>query len=171
MQLTSYKPADMPPAADSQTTAGGPFEFTLPPAPPADLAIAETDRTVRVASRSAVAGHKVIVPVEMKALGNELAIRFTLQYDAMKLSNPVVSITGVAPADAVLTVNDKENGRLTVLVDAGSAFLSIDGSLVNVTFDVSPTAATGESVSHLPTTEAFLTPWQILCLPLTLRHL
>ena len=33
-----------------------------------------------------------------------------------------------------------------MLVDAGTAFLATDGALVNVTFDVSPTATTGGSL-------------------------
>ena len=131
---------------DASTSAGGPFQLTLPEPPPANLGMVETGRVLRVASRTAVAGSKAIVPIEMKALGNELAVRFTLQYDAMKLSDPTVSVTGVAPADAVLTINDSESGRLTILIDSGTTFLSTDGPLVNVTFDVSATAATGESV-------------------------
>jgi hypothetical protein len=105
----------------------------------------DSQRIVRVASRTAVAGQKVTVPIEMAATGNELAVRFTLEYDAMKLSKPVVTLAGIAPADAFVTVNDAEKGRLTVLVDSGTAFLSTDGPLVNVTFDVAPSAAAGET--------------------------
>ncbi len=132
--------------ADTPTAAGGPFEPAPPAPPPADLMMVETQRSVRVASRTAAAGQKATVPIEMKAMGDELAIRFTLEYDGMKLSNPVVVLAGVAPADAVVTVNDKETGRLTVLIDAGTAFLSTDGPLVNVTFDIAPSAAAGGSM-------------------------
>jgi hypothetical protein len=127
------------------TGAGGPFQAVGQGSLAANLAAADTDRSVRVTPRTAVAGQKVTVPVEMKAVGNELAARFTLEYDSMKLSKPVVLLSGVAPSDAVLTINDKVDGRLTVLVDSETAFLATDGPLVNVTFDVSPTASAGET--------------------------
>ncbi len=131
--------------ADTPTGAGGPFQV-IPQAPLTNLAMADISRSVSVSPRNAVAGQKVTVPIEMAAAGNELAVRFTLQYDAMKLSKPVVTLVGVAPADAEFTVNDKENGRLTVLVDAGTAFLATDGPMVNVTFDVAPSAPAGETL-------------------------
>ncbi len=127
------------------TSAGGPFQPIPPPAPQEMLTFADHPRSVRIAARSAVAGHTVTVPVEMTAVGNELAVMFTLEYDAMKLSSPAVTLAGVAPADAVLTVNKSESGRLTVLIDSGSPFSSLGGALVNVTFEVAADAAAGDT--------------------------
>ncbi|CAN5205883.1 hypothetical protein BH20ACI2_BH20ACI2_20270 [soil metagenome] len=141
IQARNYAAGNNPP-----TAAGGPFGPNMNAPPPAMLSSGvETPRAVKAMPSNAVAGYKVTVPVEMKALGDELAIRFTLEYDAMKLSKPIVSLAGVAPADAVLTVNDKESGRLTILIDSGTAFSSSGMQLLQVTFDVAATATTGET--------------------------
>ncbi len=140
IQARNYASGINPP-----TAAGGPFGPIAPAPPPEMLSAVETARAVKAVPSNAVAGYKVTVPVEMKALGDELGIRFTLEYDAMKLSNPIVSLAGVAPADAALTVNDKESGRLTILIDSGTAFSSSAVQLVHVTFDVAANAPSGET--------------------------
>lgn len=80
----------------------------------------------------------VTVPIEIVAQGNEMAIGFTLEYDADMLGEPQVILADGAPADAVLTVNYKEKGLLGILVDSPEPFVPGEGPMrfVNVTFTV-----------------------------------
>ena len=130
----------------TMTGAGGPFTMAAgtPPAMSMLSGVA-TSRELKAASANGVAGYPVTVPIEMNAAGDETAVSFTLEYDASRLSNPKVEIAGIAPADAVLTVNDKEEGRLTILVDAGTRFSQAAGRLLNVSFDVKSMAPSGDT--------------------------
>ena len=58
------------------------------------------------------------MPVEITALSDEMAIGFTLEYNAATLSNPRVGLGEAAPDGAILTVNYDETGRIGILVDS-----------------------------------------------------
>ncbi|MFZ1702184.1 MAG: hypothetical protein WBO10_11370 [Pyrinomonadaceae bacterium] len=67
-------------------------------------------------------GKAVIVPVELVPHGNEVAVSFTLKYDASRYGSPSVFLAKGAPAGAILTVNDTQDGRLGILIDSTEAF-------------------------------------------------
>lgn len=67
----------------------------------------------------AVAGDRSItVPIEIVPQGDEAAVCFTIEYDPDLVSAPRVELGDAFPAGAVLTVNDTQKGRLTILVDS-----------------------------------------------------
>ncbi len=125
------------PGGGPLTATGSPLTFLTNQ----DLGnIFESMRTLRIRSVSASAGSRVSVPIELDASGDEVAASFTLNFDPTKLSNPVLTLSAGASADTTLTVNTAVNGRVMVLVDAGSA---LSKQLVNITFDVAPNTSPG----------------------------
>lgn len=125
---------------DPLTSSGGP---TVPP-PGEELAALigggfmsgdTKGRVLRLTSQSGRAGSDVRVGVRLDPRGaNVAAAGFTLVYDPAKLSSPVVRLSAKAPSGLVLTVNDKELGRLTILVDSVDAITLSE--LVSITFTV-----------------------------------
>lgn len=73
------------------------------------------------------------------------AAGFTLVYDPAKLSSPVVRLSAKAPSGLVLTFNDQEPGRLTILVDSVDAMTFSE--LVSVTFTVADDVSGSISVA------------------------
>ena len=73
-----------------------------------------------------------------------MATSFTLNFDAAKLRNPVVTLRSGAPVDTILTTNTREAaaGHITVLVDSGSALAK---QFVNIAFDVAENSPAGET--------------------------
>ncbi|MFN2502376.1 MAG: carboxypeptidase regulatory-like domain-containing protein, partial [Pyrinomonadaceae bacterium] len=131
-------------------TAGGPVQ-PLPAPPPfarkigAYSSVDRVKRAVRVVSATAGAGHKVSVFIEMDAQGDETAASFTLNFDPMKLTNPVVSL-GADAAGANLTANTTRasEGRVMMLVDS-AVTTAASMRLITVTFDVATDAVTGKT--------------------------
>jgi hypothetical protein len=125
--------------------ADGPYVGTVVPigpiAPPANSA---TRRAMHIGSTSTSNGNRITIPVELTAQGDETAASFTLNFDSSRLQNPSVELGTGANTDTVLTSNTARSaeGRVTVLVD-GSGTLA--AQLVNVTFDVAATAASGDT--------------------------
>ena len=105
-------------------------------------------REMRVGSAK-VDGTQVTVPVELTLNGDEMAAGFTLEYDAVKLSNPRIVLGDAPVAGSSLTVNTNEVGRIGILVD-GTEAMTASGtpkSIVMVTFDVVDT--TGDAAITL----------------------
>jgi hypothetical protein len=104
-----------------------------------------TNRTIQITSSTASPGSKATVSVEMTGTGKEAATSFTLNFDASKLVNPVISLGSGAPATAILTTNLKaaSDGKVAVLVDSTEAF--VGSQVVTITFDVAPNAAGGDT--------------------------
>jgi len=102
------------------------------------------ERKISVVSTAAQRGTQVTVAVEMDAQGDEVAASFTLSYDPLVLSNPVVSLGSGVPAGTSVTVNPDQtiNGRLGIVVDSINAFASSPPSrqVVNVRFTVAADA-------------------------------
>lgn len=104
-------------------------------------------REIRVGAVNAESGSTITVPIELTPNGDELGIGFTLEYDAMKLSSPRVTLGEAAPESAILTVNSEQKGRLGILIDSTDAPMAAatPKQLVMVTFDVAPETR-GESM-------------------------
>lgn len=81
-------------------------------------------------------GTSVMLPIQFMPHGDEAAVRFIVEYDASILANPRVTMGDLFGADAVLTVNDGEKGRIIILVDssAPAARSETAATIVNVTF-------------------------------------
>ena len=86
------------------------------------------------------------MPVEITALSDEMAIGFTLEYNAATLSNPRVGLGEAAPDGAILTVNYDETGRIGILVDSSGpmAASATHRQIITLTFDVA-SGAEGDS--------------------------
>ena len=99
---------------------------------------------MRITSIAASTGSRITIPVELTTQGDEVAASFTLNFDPAKLRNPSIEMGTGAAADMVLTTNtaNAADGRVTVLVDGNGTLAK---QLVNVTFDVAATAASGET--------------------------
>ncbi len=78
------------------------------------------------------------VPIEINPDGDEVAISFTLEYDATRFSNPRVVLGEAAAEDSTLTVNASEKGRIGILIDSteSMAASAMPQRLLTVTFDV-----------------------------------
>ena len=133
---------------DPLTPSGGP---ALPP-PDEELAarigggfLAKNDvtgRSLTLTSQSVHPGENVSVGVALNSRGSDVAaVAFTLVYDPTKLSTPVVRLSAKAPSGLVLTVNDTQPGRLTILVDSVEAIRLSE--IVSITFTVADDAAVG----------------------------
>jgi hypothetical protein len=81
----------------------------------------------------------------MERQDDEAAASFTLNFDASRLSDPVISLGSGAPESAILTPNLKEaaNGKIAVLVDSTEAF--VGSQLVTITFDVAAGVSGGDT--------------------------
>lgn len=102
-----------------------------------------TARTLRVASSSGSPGSVVTVPIELVAQGDENAIGFSIAFDPVVLSNPMV-MAGSDAANASLNANFSQStqGRLGVLLalSAGQVFTAGVRQVVKVTFAISASA-------------------------------
>ncbi|MFZ1699722.1 MAG: FG-GAP-like repeat-containing protein [Pyrinomonadaceae bacterium] len=98
---------------------------------------------------------RVTVAVEIAPYGDEMAVGFTIEYDAAKLSNPRLTLAEAAPNGSVLTANTNEKGRIGILVDSTEAFIAsaVPKRFLMVTFDVAK-GATGETPISLTGTLA-----------------
>jgi len=78
------------------------------------------------------------VPIEINPGGDEVAISFTLEYDATRFLNPRVVLGEAAAEDSTLTVNANEKGRIGILIDSTEpmAASAMAKQLLTVTFDV-----------------------------------
>ncbi|MGI8640757.1 MAG: carboxypeptidase regulatory-like domain-containing protein, partial [Pyrinomonadaceae bacterium] len=99
-------------------------------------------REVRVVSTTANVGQNVTVMINVDAMGDESVYGFSLNYDATKLSNPVVTI-GTA-GGAVLS-NATQSGRIGVSVSYGGGTIAAGNNqnLVRIQFTVAGNAMTG----------------------------
>ncbi len=88
----------------------------------------------------------VEVPIEITPYGDEVALSFTLEYDETRLANPRIVLGQAAPADATLTVNATQSGRIGILIDSNEPMIAsaMPQRLLIVTFDV---IADGESTA------------------------
>ncbi|MEJ7623390.1 MAG: carboxypeptidase-like regulatory domain-containing protein [Pyrinomonadaceae bacterium] len=112
------------------------------------FAHAQSSRTVRVVGVNGTPGTQVSVPIELNALGDEVALGFQIMFDQSKLSSPAVTIGSGAPPGLALTVNAGQaaNGRLIVLVDSSNSYAAGVRQVVIVRFDVAPGAPGGPTV-------------------------
>lgn len=122
------------------TDAGGPASPSLVPNSQTIEGLYEyfSRREVNVGDLVSENAATVAIPVEIVALGDEMAIGFTLEYDPAMLGDPQVFLADGAPSDAVLTVNYGEKGRLGILIDAAEPFSPSDESsnFVTVRFTI-----------------------------------
>lgn len=143
-------------ASDPLTRAGGPTgpgngpqSASEPEGQKAASPVAATtavNREVRVHTATGRNGETVTVPVFMRIDVGEVAVAFTLEYDAANLSNPRLTLSGDLPPSSVLTVNTTQPGKIGILIDAEGPF-SVNPRelrLVFVTFDIRPTAPAGQ---------------------------
>ena len=147
---------------DPLTDAGGPAATSFVPEGIAsiidDVYAYFFGREMRVGSVTAVAAKTVTVPVEITPYGDEVAVSFTLEYDAKRLANPRVFLGDAAPDGAVLTVNANETGSIGILVDSTEAITAsaMPERIVMVTFDVAADAPGGDIAVSLTGTLARL---------------
>ncbi|MEQ1642262.1 MAG: Ig-like domain repeat protein [Pyrinomonadaceae bacterium] len=129
----------------SRPSAGPGVANSGPIAPPEALREAGS-REIRIGSSNASTGSRVSVPVEMVANGDEMAVSFIVRYDATRLGNASVELAN-SPDGAILTANADEPGVIRILVDAAAAFARSRefANLVNISFDVSDKAPTGDT--------------------------
>lgn len=99
------------------------------------------ESSMRVAgSQAVVSGQTVTIPVLVNAAGNEAGYTFGLKYNAVVLSNPIVSI-GSAGGDVVANVSRAgEIGLSITSFNGGVIAAGADQVLVNVTFTIAANA-------------------------------
>lgn len=129
---------------------------TLTPAASAQIEEPLGGRTMSIVSTSAEAGATVVVSIELDSQGDEVAASFSLNFDPMVLSNPVVALGTGVPAGANLATNPNQaaTGRLGVLIDSTNPFAVSppNRQVATVTFNVLSNAALGASAITFVTT-------------------
>lgn len=112
------------------------------------LGDAAMTRALRLPVATGVRGGTLSVPVTVDAVGNEVALMFSLHYQPSQLQNPRVSL-GSGGSRFTLTVNDNGagSGRLVVLLDADPRDPLPAGQhhVATITFDIPATATPGAS--------------------------
>lgn len=101
-------------------------------------------RVIRVFNTQTSPGAQVLVSIELESQGDENAAGFTLNYDAAKLSNPLVTL-GSGAQGAVLFPNTNQAGKVGVVIGLppGQSFQAGTRQLLTIRFDVSANAAPG----------------------------
>ena len=101
---------------------------------------------VRVVNPSGMPGAQVLVSIETVANGDENGFGFSLNYDASKLSNPLVS-RGTDTQTATLIPNTTTAGRVGVVLAMpfGQAIPLGTRQLVTIRFDVAANAPGGQT--------------------------
>ena len=109
-----------------------------------DVIAGVVNRVVRVVNTSTSSGQNVIVPIGVDAAGDESVYGFSINYDATKLSNPVVTIGN---AGGAVASNTTQAGRIGVSVTFGGGTINAGDNqvLVNVRFTVAANAAAGDT--------------------------
>ncbi|MBK9527133.1 MAG: carboxypeptidase regulatory-like domain-containing protein [Acidobacteria bacterium] len=131
---------------DPSRSAAGPGAANSGPIAPPEALREAGSREIRIGSSNASTGSRVIVPIEMVANGDEMAVSFVVRYDAAKLGNAIVELADPS-SGAMLTANVDEPGVIRVLVDSPSVFerWAKGTAFVNVSFDVNAKAPTGDT--------------------------
>ncbi len=137
---------------DALQNAAGPGGPPLPPLGlPAEpvFRIADIDRLIRAGVINAEPGDRVSIDIEIVPFGDETAAAFTVEFNAVKLTSPRVTIGDQETKASILTVNMNEaaEGRIGVLLDSAEPLArgSEAKRLVTITFDVAANAAGGET--------------------------
>ncbi|MBK9527469.1 MAG: hypothetical protein IPO41_03920 [Acidobacteria bacterium] len=99
---------------DPSRSAGGPGAANSGPIAPPEALREAGSREIRIGSSNASTGSRVIVPIEMRSNGDEMAVSFVLRYDAAKLGNAIVELADPS-SGAMLTANVDEPGVIRVL--------------------------------------------------------
>ena len=90
---------------------------------------------------------KASIQIEIDATGDETVALFTLNFDASRLSNPVVTLAEGMPDGVTLTANTLKasDGKVTVMLDSATPFQNATTRVVTITFDVAKGAPIGET--------------------------
>ncbi|HVF45944.1 MAG TPA: hypothetical protein VNA17_00110, partial [Pyrinomonadaceae bacterium] len=132
----------------AQQAAGGPNQAVATALPLEERDADAVGRTMRIVSADAQANRKASVSVEMDSLGDEVVALFTINFDASRLSNPVVTLGEGVPEGTTLTANTRKafDGQVTVLIDSPAPFTtSYAARVVTITFDIAKDAPVGET--------------------------
>lgn len=110
--------------------------------------------TVRVVNVQALPGQQVLISIETDSNGTENGFGFTLDYDAAKLSNPLVQ-NGVAAPNATLLSNTLQNGKIGVILAMpfGTTVSAGTKQILTIRFDVAakvPAGNTALTFADLP---------------------
>ena len=102
---------------------------------------------VRVVNTDASRNAQVTVSFETDALGTENGYGFTVNYEQMKLSNPLVTLGSGVPNGTALIPNTLQAGRVGVVLGLpfGTGLAAGTKQLVTIRFDVAADAAFGTS--------------------------
>ena len=130
---------------DPPTPASGPT-VPMPCAPTINFGELTPDpagRTIRAVEVGPRIGDNVMVVIEMDSQGDEASASFTLNFDPLKLRNPVILAGTDVPLDTNLAVNtdDAAGGRIAILVDSTDTYSAGTRQIVTVTFEAANDSA------------------------------
>jgi hypothetical protein len=108
---------------------------------------ASAPRIVRVVNTSAAVGQQVTVSIETDAQGDENGFGFSLNYDQMKLSAPLVTL-GTSTTNATTFFNTLQAGKIGVVLalPAGQTLPAGTRQLVTIRFNVATNAHAGATL-------------------------
>lgn len=109
----------------------------------ATVTVSTSIRTVRIVDQNVATGSSIDVPVELVGLGDENAIGFSLNFDAVRLTFLSTALgTGATGAGLLLNTNDLALGRLgfALTKPAGQVFASGTSRMLLVRFQARDTS-------------------------------
>lgn len=99
------------------------------------------------------AGGQIVVPINLSDTTDVAGFSMTINYDADRLSAPVVAAGAAVPAGALVLPNTTNAGVITVAVAGTTPFLTTSNEILTVTFTAGNTAgATQVSINPTGTT-------------------
>ena len=104
---------------------------------------------ITIGKANATNNTRVSLPVDLTTNGTETAASFAIRYDESRLTVESVELAANAPEGITLTVNKETPGVIRVLIDSPNAMEAKTGTLLNITFDVRATAASGDALIEM----------------------
>ncbi|MEQ1643416.1 MAG: choice-of-anchor Q domain-containing protein [Pyrinomonadaceae bacterium] len=110
-------------------------------------------RAVRISSATGEPGQTITVDISLEHSYREAGASFTVEFDAAKLKNVQVELSGARPTGAILTVNSSEaaNGRVGILFDSDRTLAgrSLSSRILTLTFEITGSSASGPTLLRL----------------------
>ncbi len=99
------------------------------------------------------AGGQIVVPINLSDTTDVAGFSMTINYDAARLSAPVVAAGAAVPAGALVLPNTTNAGVITVAVAGTTPFLTTSNEILTITFTAGATAgATQVTINPTGTT-------------------
>jgi hypothetical protein len=132
-------PTPGPTATPTPTPTPGPTATPTPSPTPTGT------RTISVVNAAGNPGQQVVVPIVINAQGTESSVSFSVNFNPLVLTAPLVALGNGVPANSNLGTNLSETaaGRIGILVDSTNTYAAGQRQIVTITFSIAANAQIG----------------------------